>query len=100
MTVALRPIALRQPLATGKRGSDRVPAQWWEGEFASWLRQAMDDRDLSMRMLSMRAGINHSTICRLLKGDRDPSLTTALALLRVLAAEPLRVGLDISLLSD
>ena len=93
-------VALRQPSFTGNRASDRVPAQWWEGEFASWLRQAMADRDLSMRMLSMRAGINHSTICRLLKGDRDPTLNTALALLRVLAAEPLRVRPDISLLTD
>ncbi|HEX6655027.1 MAG TPA: helix-turn-helix transcriptional regulator [Candidatus Limnocylindria bacterium] len=92
--------ALRQPSFTGKRASDRVPPQWWEGEFAVWLRQAMADRDLSMRMLSMRAGINHSTICRLMKGDRDPSLTTALALLRVLAREPLRVRPDISLLAD
>ena len=92
--------ALRQPPIAGRRASDRVPAQWWDGEFADWLRQAMADRDLSMRMLSMRAGINHSTICRLLKGDRDPTLTTALALLRVLAAEPLRVRPDISLLAD
>lgn len=92
--------ALRYPLGSG-RASERVPSQWFEGDFADWLRQAMADRDVSQRMLSMRAGISHSTISRLLKGDRDPSLATALALLRVLAPEPLRFGAAIaSLIAD
>jgi transcriptional regulator with XRE-family HTH domain len=34
----------------------------------------------------MRSGVNHSTISRLIQGDRTPSLTTAIAILRVLAA--------------
>jgi len=33
----------------------------------------------------MRSGIDHSTISRLMQGHRSPSLTTAIAILRVLA---------------
>jgi transcriptional regulator with XRE-family HTH domain len=54
------------------------------GDFAGWLSEAMAGRQMSQRMLAMRAGVNHATISRLLKGQRDPSLSTALALISAL----------------
>lgn len=65
----------------------RLPARIVEGDFAGWLRDAMDARRMSSRALAMRAGINHSTIVRLRTAGRDPGLATAIALLRVLAGE-------------
>jgi DNA-binding XRE family transcriptional regulator len=70
----------------------QVPKRWLSGDFAGWLRQAMSNRGMSRRALAMRSGINHSTIARLLSGEHEPRLTTALALLRVLDPEPLRAG--------
>ncbi len=67
-----------------------IPSRVLEGDFAGWLREAMAARRLSTRMLAIRAGIDHSTIYRLATGDRQPSLATAVALLRVLAADPSR----------
>jgi ribosome-binding protein aMBF1 (putative translation factor) len=62
-----------------------VPSRILEGDFAGWLRDAMAARGLSTRMLAIRAGINHTTIHRLAAGERQPTLATAVALLRVLA---------------
>ncbi|MEP6469129.1 MAG: helix-turn-helix domain-containing protein [Chloroflexota bacterium] len=58
------------------------------GDFAGWLRDAMSARRLSARLVGMRTGINHSTVTRLLQGERQPSLATALALLRLLDSPP------------
>ena len=44
----------------------------------------MERRRMSQRMLALRSGLNHATISRLLTGTRDPSLSTALALIRAL----------------
>jgi transcriptional regulator with XRE-family HTH domain len=44
----------------------------------------MAARQLSTRGLAVRSGINHSTIYRLARGDREPSLATAVALLKIL----------------
>jgi DNA-binding XRE family transcriptional regulator len=66
-----------------------IPPRILAGDFSGWLRDAMAARDLSTRGLAMRSGIDHSTIYRLGKGDREPSLATAVALLKVLAAEPM-----------
>ena len=52
----------------------------------------MKQRGMSQRMLALRAGVSHSSVSRLLSGDRSPSLPTALALLRVLANEPLALA--------
>jgi hypothetical protein len=67
-----------------------VPSRVWEGDFAGWLRDSMAARRVSARMLAMRAGIDHSTISRLTSGSREPTLRTALALLRVLISEPIQ----------
>jgi transcriptional regulator with XRE-family HTH domain len=67
-----------------------IPARILAGDFAGWLREAMAARRLSTRGLAARSGIDHSTICRLTRGDREPSLATAVALLKVLGTEPPR----------
>jgi transcriptional regulator with XRE-family HTH domain len=45
--------------------------------FNLWLRRQMRERRMSQRQLAALAGIDHSTISRLLAHDRAPSLTTA-----------------------
>ena len=71
-----------------------VPARVVAGDFAGWLGEAMADRRMSQRMLALRAGLNHATISRLLKGTREPSLSTALALISALDRPDLRVAPD------
>jgi ribosome-binding protein aMBF1 (putative translation factor) len=66
-----------------------IPSRVVVGDFAGWLRDSMAARGLSTRGLAARSGIDHSTIYRLAKGSREPSLNTAVALLRVLGTEPL-----------
>jgi transcriptional regulator with XRE-family HTH domain len=66
-----------------------IPARVLAGDFAGWLRDAMSARGLSTRGLAARSGVDHSTICRLAQGNREPTLATAVALLRVLAPKPL-----------
>jgi transcriptional regulator with XRE-family HTH domain len=63
-----------------------IPSRILSGDFAGWLRDAMKARRMSARMVGARSGIDHSTITRLLHGQRQPSLATAVALLRLLAA--------------
>ena len=72
--------------------SIRIPAQVAEGDFAGWLGGAMTARRISLRMLAIRAGMDHSTISRLANGSREPLLATALALIRVLEAQPLHLA--------
>ena len=67
-----------------------IPARILAGDFAGWLRDAMADRQLSTRGLAARCGIDHSTIYRLAHSEREPSLATAVALLKVLGTEPIR----------
>ena len=62
-----------------------IPPRVADGDFGGWLRDMMAARRISQRVLAMRSGISHSTISRLLRGDRSPSLTTAIAILQVLA---------------
>ena len=69
-----------------------IPARILAGDFAGWLREAMAARRISTRGLAARSGIDHSTICRLTHGEREPSLSTAVALLKVLGTEPMRFG--------
>jgi transcriptional regulator with XRE-family HTH domain len=66
-----------------------IPPRVLAGDFAGWLREAMAARRLTTRGLAARCGIDPSTICRLARGEREPSLATAVALLKVLATEPL-----------
>jgi transcriptional regulator with XRE-family HTH domain len=51
--------------------------------FAEWLRIELRARRMSVRQLALRSGVDHSTISRILTGNREPGLKTALALVRV-----------------
>ena len=67
-----------------------VPRRVLDGDFAGWLRDEMKSRRMTGRMLAHRAGVNHTTIYRLTLGERQPTLATAVAIIRVLRAEPSR----------
>lgn len=69
-----------------------VPARLLDGDVAGWLRDAMAARGMSQRMLATLSGIDHSTVSRLMNGDREPSLRTALALIQVLERPRLQVA--------
>jgi transcriptional regulator with XRE-family HTH domain len=60
--------------------------QGWAGAivFNLWLRRQLRERRMSQRQLAHLSGVNHSTISRLLAGDRIPSLETATKLARAL----------------
>ena len=50
--------------------------------FSEWLRAQLRAKKMSQRQLAQQSGVDHSTISRLVRGDRMPSLGTALALAR------------------
>jgi transcriptional regulator with XRE-family HTH domain len=54
--------------------------------FSEWLLDELRVRRMSQRQLAARAGVHHSTICRLTQGDRIPSLATATKLAQVLGS--------------
>lgn len=54
--------------------------------FNAWLRGRLKEQRISQRLLGLQSGVNHSTISRLIKGDRIPSLGTATKLARALRA--------------
>lgn len=45
--------------------------------FNDWLRAQLKARKMSQRQLAQQSGVDHSTISRLVRGDRTPSLGTA-----------------------
>jgi transcriptional regulator with XRE-family HTH domain len=53
--------------------------------FNQWLRVQLKARNLSQRQLAQKSGVDHSTISRLTRGDRMPSLRTATMLVRGLS---------------
>jgi transcriptional regulator with XRE-family HTH domain len=56
--------------------------------FNDWLRRELKARRMTQRQLADRSGVDHSTISRLLSGDRVPSLATVLKLARALGGLP------------
>ena len=50
--------------------------------FNEWLRAQLKAKKMSQRQLALQSGVDHSTISRLLRGDRTPSLGTATKLAR------------------
>jgi hypothetical protein len=64
-----------------------LPARVLDGDFAGWLQDAMHARRISTRVLAMRVGVHHTTISRLLHDNRDPQLSTVIALVRVLGTD-------------
>ena len=61
--------------------SIRIPQRIVDGDFAGWLRDAMDSRRISARTVGLRTGMDHSTMTGLLYGHREPTLATTIALL-------------------
>jgi transcriptional regulator with XRE-family HTH domain len=59
--------------------------------YREWLKIQMRGRRMSQRQLAQQAGIDHSTISRLLRKERNPSLKTALAILAAFREDPRRV---------
>ena len=52
------------------------------GAFNEWLRAQLKAKKMSQRQLAQQSGVDHSTISRLIRGDRMPSLGTATKLAR------------------
>ncbi len=50
--------------------------------FHEWLRAQLKAKKMSQRQLAQASGVDHSTISRLIRGDRMPSLGTATKLAR------------------
>jgi transcriptional regulator with XRE-family HTH domain len=58
----------------------------WAGAlvFNVWLRRQLRERRMTQRMLASISGVDHSTISRLLRSRREPSLATATKLAQAL----------------
>jgi len=52
--------------------------------FDEWLRLQLKVRQMSQRQLAHKSGVDHSTISRIVRCDRTPSLGTATKLARAL----------------
>ncbi len=52
------------------------------GTFNKWLQSQLQARRLTQRQLAHKSGVDHSTISRLIREDRMPSLRTATLLAR------------------
>ena len=50
--------------------------------FNEWLKIQLKAKKMSQRQLAQQSGVDHSTISRLVRGDRTPSLGTATKLAR------------------
>src|SRR4029079_4115672 len=50
--------------------------------FNDWLRTQLKAKKMAQRQLAQQSGVDHSTISRLIRGDRMPSLGTATKLAR------------------
>jgi transcriptional regulator with XRE-family HTH domain len=81
LTVAEQSNPVRlQPVAPSERKAPM--ALQTPRSFNSWLRGQLKEKKMSQRQLALHAGVDHSTISRLLKGERLPSLGTATRLAR------------------
>lgn len=56
---------------------DLDPTMSGRRAFNRWLQVQLKARKLSQRQLAQKSGVDHSTISRLMRGDRVPSLRTA-----------------------
>jgi transcriptional regulator with XRE-family HTH domain len=54
-----------------------------EVQFRDWLTQQLRARRMSLRQLANRSGVNVSTVSRIVRGERRPTLHTAVRLARV-----------------
>src|SRR5664280_1148738 len=61
---------------------EAAPAVSGGRAFTQWLRLQLRARKLTQRQLAQKSGVDHSTISRLTRGNRTPSLRTATLLAR------------------
>lgn len=54
-----------------------------EVQFRDWLTLQLRARRMSLRQLAIRSGVNVSTVSRIVRGERRPTLHTAVRLARV-----------------
>ena len=54
-----------------------------EVQFRDWLTLQLRARRMSLRQLAHRSGVNVSTVSRIVRGERRPTLRTAVALAKV-----------------
>jgi transcriptional regulator with XRE-family HTH domain len=54
-----------------------------EVQFRDWLTLQLRARRMSLRQLANRSGVNVSTVSRIIRGERRPTLHTAVRLARV-----------------
>ncbi|MFL5680563.1 MAG: helix-turn-helix domain-containing protein [Chloroflexota bacterium] len=54
-----------------------------EVQFRDWLALQLRARRMSLRQLAHRSGVNVSTVSRIVRGERRPTLNTAVRLARV-----------------
>ena len=66
----------------GDVDSARGPTRAAPSTFNQWLQTQLRARKLTQRQLAQRSGVDHSTISRLMREDRVPSLLTATLLAR------------------
>ena len=71
-----------EQISPGVVDSEMGPTSSGGGAFNEWLEVQLKARKLTQRQLAQKSGVDHSTISRLLRGDRTPSLRTATLLLR------------------
>jgi transcriptional regulator with XRE-family HTH domain len=64
-----------------------IPGRVLEGDFAGWLRDAMNERGMSPRTVGLQAGVDPRWVSGILYGGRQPTIATALALLRYFGEE-------------
>src|SRR5207249_6276332 len=53
-------------------------------QFRDWMRMKLRARGMSIRLLAQRSGTSASTVSRVVRGERQASLRTAIRLVRVL----------------
>jgi transcriptional regulator with XRE-family HTH domain len=73
-----------RPIRTGLPDALRPAPGVRESPFCDWLEAQLRSSRISQRQLAMRAGVHHSTISRLIRHRRTPSLVTAVRLAQVL----------------
>jgi transcriptional regulator with XRE-family HTH domain len=66
----------------GDVDSNMGPTKSGRGSFNQWLEVQLKARKLTQRQLAQKSGVDHSTISRLMRGERVPSLHTATLIVR------------------
>jgi hypothetical protein len=66
----------------------RIPARIVEGDFRGWLRDAMNAKHMSPRMVGRQTGMDPTAVARLLYGGRQPTLMTLMALINLFDDQP------------